>query len=187
MKRELSGNPRVWSPTLLFIVIILLLCEFFTAALVDGFSLEFEWQQVSSGIQDSSQYSGRSLWYCILDGLPSCSYFQVLHSLFPVQSLADCTECTNHKCYHRHFHDPLFFQFFRKVKVSISLFAFFFSFTQWLGGTKKFTIRQFPFSCCCCCCWLSLSLVVWSRLGDSFLSQNPWEVIGFKVTDNNNL
>ena len=34
--------------------------EFFTSALADGFSLEFEWQQVSSSLQDSSQYSGRS-------------------------------------------------------------------------------------------------------------------------------
>ena len=34
--------------------------EFFTSALVDGLSLEFEWQQVSSSIQDSSLYSGCS-------------------------------------------------------------------------------------------------------------------------------
>ena len=34
--------------------------EFFTSVLADGFSLEFEWQQVSSGSQDSSQYSDRS-------------------------------------------------------------------------------------------------------------------------------
>ena len=34
--------------------------EFFTSALADDFSLEFEWQQVSSSRQDSSQYSGRS-------------------------------------------------------------------------------------------------------------------------------
>ena len=34
--------------------------EFFTSALADGFLLEFEWQQVSSTLQDSFQYSGRS-------------------------------------------------------------------------------------------------------------------------------
>ena len=34
--------------------------EFFTSVLADGFSLEFEWQQVSSSLRDSSQYSGRS-------------------------------------------------------------------------------------------------------------------------------
>ena len=40
-------------------IIITTLLEFFTSALADGFSLEFEWQQVSSSFQDSSQYSGR--------------------------------------------------------------------------------------------------------------------------------
>ena len=38
----------------------LFLFEFFTPALTDGFSLVFEWQQVSSSLQDSSQYSYRS-------------------------------------------------------------------------------------------------------------------------------
>ena len=33
--------------------------EFFPSVLADGFSLEFEWQQVSSSLQDSSQYSVR--------------------------------------------------------------------------------------------------------------------------------
>ena len=37
-----------------------LLWSFFTLALADGLSQEFEWQQVSSSLQDSSQYSGRS-------------------------------------------------------------------------------------------------------------------------------
>ena len=34
--------------------IILLLWEFFTPSLADDFSLEFEWQQVFSSLQDSS-------------------------------------------------------------------------------------------------------------------------------------
>ena len=34
--------------------------EFFTSVLADGFSLESEWQEISSSLQDSSQYSGRS-------------------------------------------------------------------------------------------------------------------------------
>ena len=34
--------------------------EFFTSAPADGHPLEFEWQQVSSSLQDSSQYSDRS-------------------------------------------------------------------------------------------------------------------------------
>ena len=36
------------------------LLEFFASELADGLSLEFEWQQVSSSLQDSSQYSDRS-------------------------------------------------------------------------------------------------------------------------------
>ena len=49
-----------------------------TSALADGLSLEFEWQQVSSSRQDSSQYSGRPQQCCSLDDLHSTSYFQVL-------------------------------------------------------------------------------------------------------------
>ena len=40
--------------------IIIYLLEFFASALADGLSLEFEWEQVYSRLQDSSQYSGRS-------------------------------------------------------------------------------------------------------------------------------
>ena len=35
-------------------------CEFFTSALADDILLESEWQQVSSGLQGSSQYSSWS-------------------------------------------------------------------------------------------------------------------------------
>ena len=41
------------------IIIIIIPLEFFISAIADGFSLEFEWQQVSPSLQDSSQYSGR--------------------------------------------------------------------------------------------------------------------------------
>ena len=34
--------------------------EFFTSVLTDGLSLEFEWQQAFSSLQDSFQDSGRS-------------------------------------------------------------------------------------------------------------------------------
>ena len=55
--------------------------EFFTSVLADGFSLEFEWQQVSSSLQDSSQYSGRSQPCCRLDSLHPSANFQVLQAL----------------------------------------------------------------------------------------------------------
>ena len=42
---------------MIIIIIIIIPLEFFTSALAYVFSLEFEWQQVSSSLQDSSQYS----------------------------------------------------------------------------------------------------------------------------------
>ena len=47
---------------LLLLLLLLLLTpwEIFTSVLADGLSLEFESQQVSSSLQDSSQYSGHS-------------------------------------------------------------------------------------------------------------------------------
>ena len=48
--------------------------EFFTSAKADGLSLESEWQQVSSSLQDSSQYSGQSQQCCSLDRLHLSSY-----------------------------------------------------------------------------------------------------------------
>ena len=44
----------------LFLLGIIIIIIIYTSALADGLSLEFEWQQVSSGLQDSFQYSGRS-------------------------------------------------------------------------------------------------------------------------------
>ena len=44
----------------IIVIIIILFWEFFTPALADALSLELEWQQVFSSLQDSSQYSGRS-------------------------------------------------------------------------------------------------------------------------------
>ena len=63
-----KSSPFCWlfsDINIIIIILILLLLwwwslEFFSSALADGLSLEFEWQQVSSRLQDSSQYSGRS-------------------------------------------------------------------------------------------------------------------------------
>ena len=45
---------------IIIIIIIIRSLELFTSALADCFSLESEWQQISSCLQDFSQYSGRS-------------------------------------------------------------------------------------------------------------------------------
>ena len=80
---------------------------FFTQAQAGGFSLGFEWQQVSSSLQDSSQYSGQSQQCCSSDSLQPSSYFQILQSLY--QSFGDYTKSTNYNWYFRHFHLPQFF------------------------------------------------------------------------------
>ena len=69
-------------------------------------SLEFEWQQDSASLQDSSQYSRRSQQCCRLDGHHSSSYFRVLPSL--CQSFRDSTKGTNYNWYNRHFHVSVF-------------------------------------------------------------------------------
>ena len=43
---------------IVIIIIIIYSLEFFKLALADDLSLEIEWQQVSSSLQDSSHYSG---------------------------------------------------------------------------------------------------------------------------------
>ena len=45
---------------MIIIIIVIIYTEFFTSATADGPSQEFERQQVSSSLQDSSQFSGRS-------------------------------------------------------------------------------------------------------------------------------
>ena len=45
---------------IIIIIIILIIWEIFTSALADSFSQESGWQQVSSSLWDSSQFSGRS-------------------------------------------------------------------------------------------------------------------------------
>ena len=54
------NNAVVWTvytrPVIIIIIIIIYSSEFLTSALVDGFSLDSEWQQVSSSLKDSSQY-----------------------------------------------------------------------------------------------------------------------------------
>ncbi len=66
---------------LLIIIIIFHSLELFTSVIADGFSLKSEWQQVSSSLQDSSQYFGRSQLCSSVDGLHSSPNFQVLQAL----------------------------------------------------------------------------------------------------------
>ena len=60
----MQGNHIVLFRPIIIIIIIIIInifsLGFFTSTLADGLSLESEWQQVSSSLQDCSQYSGRS-------------------------------------------------------------------------------------------------------------------------------
>ena len=64
--------------------------EMFIAALACGLSMEFEWQQVSSGMKDTPQNSGLSQQSCCLDGVdPSSDFFLSLS-----QDFGDSSKCT---------------------------------------------------------------------------------------------
>ena len=89
---------------LIYFCFILLICEFFTPVLPDGFPLDSELQE---SLQDSSWYSSRYQQCCSLNCLHLSSYFQVHQSLS--QSFVDCTKRTNYNWYYRQFHVPKFF------------------------------------------------------------------------------
>ena len=78
--------------------------EFFSSVLTDGLSRMSEWQQVSSGPQDSSQYSDRPPQWCSLDGLGLSSDFQLFQPSF--QTFEDPSNQTSYNWYHRYLHVP---------------------------------------------------------------------------------
>ena len=132
------------------IIIIFTHREFFTSAFADGLSLESEWQ-VSSSIQDSSQYSGRSQQCCSLDGLHSSSYLQVFQFLY--QSFGDCNKSTNYNWHNRHFLVSQFFSIPKQSSRYLSFFLLSFNFTLKSAGTSKSTIPQIFFLFFFSCCW----------------------------------
>ena len=67
-----------------------------------------------------------------------------------------------------------FFQFSRKVHVLI--FSLSLSLTLLSAGTANSTIGQVLNFFFFLCCWLCLCLVVWLKLRDLFVSQNPIEM-----------
>ena len=108
---------------------------FLTSACLRSFSGVWE-QQISSDLQDSSQYSTRSWKCCSLDGLYSSSNFQLLVSIFQAVRIL----CTNYNWYHRHPHVPqIFFSSPAKFKY-LFIFSFSFILTTLASGTAKSTI-----------------------------------------------
>ena len=60
IRKPIVYKGHQYGEEIIIIIIITTPLPFFTSVLADGFSLESEWQQVSSSLQDSSQYSGCS-------------------------------------------------------------------------------------------------------------------------------
>ena len=88
-----------------------------------------EWQQVSSSLQDSSQYSSRSQQGCSLHGLHTSSYFQVFQP-FCINPLVTVPKAPITICITITFmFHSFFFNSLAKVEVLILLFAFFWFFS----------------------------------------------------------
>ena len=125
-----------WCKSLLLLLLLFTPLKFFTSALADGLSLEFEWQQVSSSLQDSYQYSGCSQQCCNLDGLHSSSNFQIFQSLFysPLVNVLSAPHTIGIILTFR------FHSFFNSLASSryLSFFSLSFSFILWLESTILF-------------------------------------------------
>ena len=128
-------------------------------------SLESVWQQVSTGLQDFSKYSGWSLLCCCLNGFDSSSNILFSESLFQV-----------------------FRRLFKELRIRLILLSLSCSADQ---GTFQFSaFFHFHYVICCHCTihnvkgfvmssfWILL-LVFWPELGDPFLSQSPREFKAF--------
>ena len=101
-------------------------CVFYNPGFPDGFSLESKWQQVSSALWDSSQYSDLSQQRCSLDGLDLSSDFQFFQPkpLGTVPSTPSTTSITVILMLHSFISSLAKFSFF--LLFSFFLFFFFF-------------------------------------------------------------
>ena len=105
----------------------------------------------------------------ILADLNNAVVWSLLVILFP-NSPAPVPATNYNWCYP---HPPLQCFFSSPTRsLYLSLFSLSFSFTQWSTRMAKSSIMKVLFIFW----WLSLGLVVWPRLGDLFISQNPKEL-----------
>ena len=110
--------------------------------LADGFSQESEGQQVSSGLQDSSQNSSSSQLCCHLDSLYPPANFQVLQAFNNSLVIVPNAPTTISTVVTFMFHS-----FFNSIARSryLSFISLFFRFILWSTGTAKSTILQILF------------------------------------------
>ena len=116
---------------------------FFSSALTDGLSREFEWQQVSLSLQDSSQYSGRSqqcytVWIVSTRPPTSKSSNPFNNPLVTVLKAPITIGIIITFMIHSFFNCPARSRY-------LSFFSLSFSFILWSAGTTKFTILQVLF------------------------------------------
>ena len=141
---------------IIIIIIIIYSLEFFTSALTDGLSLEFEWQQVSSSLLSILAVLNNAVVWMVSTRPPT----------FKSSSLFDNPLVTVPKA-------PItigkivtfeFHSFFNSLARSryLPFFSNSFTFILWSAGTAKSTILQILFFFC----WLSLGLIFWPILGD---------------------
>ena len=101
--------------------------------------MKSEWQQVSSGLQDSSQYSSQSQQCFNLDGLDLSPDFQLFQS--PFQAFWDHLKSTNYNWYHPHLYVPqLFLVLLQGLSTCLSFHFLIFSFCGPLGQPIIITI-----------------------------------------------
>ena len=121
-------------------------CEFFTPVSAGGLSLKSEWQQVSSGFQDSSEYSNWSQQCYSLDGLNSFFDFLLLQFLFFFvffsSLFGDCSRYSDYTWYHCHPNVPqLLFNSLARSNY-LSIFHFFLIFTLGHRNSIIFYMRS---------------------------------------------
>ena len=143
--------------------IIIIPWQFFTQTLTDDLLLASEWQQVFSSLQHSFQYSNNAVVWIVTSCLLISKWFTLFtNPLGKTPSVPIKIGITV---------TFMFNSFSSQAKSKyLPIISLFFSFTVWSIGMAKSTIRQVLFFFFY---WLSLGLVVWSRLSDLFVSQNP--------------
>ena len=146
------------------IIIVLLLFAFFTWALTEGFPLESEYKspQVSkylSFLTDLSVVVFRIVYIRPLILKSPCPWINPLLTVSRAPITIGITV------------NFIFYSFWNSLARLRYLFLFSLSFNliQWSAETAKFTILE----CSLFFCWLISGLVVFQRLDDQFVCQNP--------------
>ena len=152
-----------------FIIIIITHWEFFSSALANGLSLEFEWQQASRTLCSIlADLSNAVVWIISTRPVISNSSSPCTNLLVTVPRAPVIIGIIVTFMFH-----SFFFNFLTRSRY-LSFFSLSFNFTLW---SAKSTIMQvlsggLLFLICFVFCFLLFGLVVWTRLGDLCVSQN---------------